>query len=379
MYIEREKIDPNQEAVIQAYCRFIGLSFNEALDDAYNYLEGRYFHHLGWNFHLTYAAEALLTTEPSIVVQLLEQLHSRILMDDGMACVISSYFLHKLISHLQQNPMSQIIPHLLTAAQLPSLRAMGSQEEWFRMEHEAMTPFASGSIKIPLLHELSPIERLYAYAEWVYHFRISMNTKGLESEPQAELRKNIFLMLQSNWQTELSSVQKTEIIYRLCGPSVGSWANDIYHDLMVPLVANQVMNSDEAVMLWIDLLLSKIYQDKKSQSFYGATDRPLTELCARLLGTLTDKAWGDLSKRIDKLINDINREVRMPFGNKVNFQKWTFAQNAGIWMAIFLEKSYHQSMGRKEEIKQFADRLDKGIIKHGGHQGELSLYARETF
>lgn len=379
VYIERERIDPNQEAVIQAYCRFIRLSFNEALDDAYNYLEGRHFHHLGWHFHLTYAAEALLTTEPSIVVQLLEQLQTRILMADGAACVISSYLLHGLISHLQQNPMSQIVPHLLTAAQLPSLRAMGSQQEWFRMEHETMTSFASGSINIPLLHELRPIERLYAYAEWIYHFRISVNTKGLESEPQAELRKNIFLMLQSNWQTELSSVQKTEIIYRLCGPSVGSWTNDIYHDLMVPLVANQVMNSDEAVMLWIDLLLSKIYQDKKSESFYGATDRPLTELCARLLGTLTDKAWGDLSKRIDKLINDINREVRTPFGNKVNFQKWNFAQNAGIWMAIFLEKSYHQSMVRKEEIKQFADRLDKGIIKNGRHHGELSLYASETF
>lgn len=143
-----------------------------------------------------------------------------------------------------------------------------------------------------LLLMLNGTERLFAYAEWIFHIRVQANWKNGEIHELSVLRRQIFDEMRACWSSDLAIPQKHDVIIRLCGPSAGSWAKDIYKDLMIPLVQDGKLTSDEAILFWIDLLLEKMKGDDKGRiSFYHLTDQPLTELCAFIMPSLSLKGW----------------------------------------------------------------------------------------
>ena len=196
----------------------------------------------------------------------------------------------------------------MLSSSTPVLRTLGLHAEWFSK---------IGPLDIPSLSELNPVERLLRMQSGsiIYEFKRMVR----ETEELKNVRLVIFQQIIQNWQANLNEYDKCSLINRLCGPSKGSWASDIYKDLMIPLVQAGMLSSDEAILFWMELLIEKL---EGKGSFYSSTDRPLTELCAKLYSGLSDPEMKRMEKRIHKRIIVVNREIRRPFVKSSNFDIW---------------------------------------------------------
>ena len=381
-----EHIKEEQEITFHQFIRFLNSHYNEALDDAYNFLDGRHDYYLFGHFHLNYAAAALMQINPSHIVNILEQLHEQQSdlnpdRQDVTAYIRAVYLLEKLIDHLISWQDDNAVIEALISSRVPSLRALGSQGEWFCMAHELLCSKNTIVSSIPLLLELNETERLFAYAEWIFHMRIQANQKNGELYKQSVLRRQIFDRMRAGWPSDLLIHQNHDVILRLCGPSAGSCANDIYKDLMIPLVQDGRFSSDEAILFWINLLLEKMKGDDKDRiSFYYTTDQPLTELCAFIMPSLSMNEWQSVLRRIGKQIISVNREIRRPFANKINYEKWSNNKKTGLWLAIFLEWTWQFSYSREEEITSLVTELDLHFKRYSGDpSSDLIVFANERY
>lgn len=272
-----EHIKEEQEIIFHQFIRFFYSHYNEALDDAYDFLDGRHHLYLFGHYHLNYAAAALMEINPSHIVNILEQLHEQqpdLSRDqqDATGYIRTVYLLDELIDQLISRPDDNTVIEALISSSVPSLRALGSQGEWFCMVHEILCSKSTFVSSIPLLPELNETERLFAYAEWIFHIRVQANRKNGEIHEQSVLRRQIFDEMRACWSSDLLIPQKHNVILRLCGPSAGSWAKDIYKDLMIPLVQDGKLTSEEAILFWIDLLLEKMKGDDKGNGFRFESD-----------------------------------------------------------------------------------------------------------
>ncbi|MDM5310338.1 VPA1262 family protein [Peribacillus frigoritolerans] len=360
-----EEIKVDQELLFQRYFSYFQSDYKGSLDDSFYYLDGRFDRYLSGHFHLKYAAKALLSIEPGFMIDVLETLEKRLKHDeepDHRDAIIISYLLHELVAYLMFEPHKEVIKRLLLSS-VSVLRALGSQAEWFSK---------LGALDIPSLSELNPIERLFAYAEWIYHIRVQANRRG-ETEELKKVRLGIFQLIIQNWQADLTEYDKSSLINRLCGPSKGSWASDIYEELMIPLVQADMLSSDEAILFWMELLIEKL---EGKGSFHLQTDQPLTELCAKLYSKLSEPALKKVEKRIQKRITVVNREFRRPFAKSNNFEIWNEAKLTGIWIAIFLKLAL--MYGASNELKALLETIDKQLQDYTDISNEgLAIFAEK--
>jgi hypothetical protein len=199
--------------------------------------------------------------------------------------------------------------------------------------------------------------------------------RGGETEELKNVKLGIFQQIIKNWQTDLKEYDKCRLINRLCGPSKGGWASDIYQDLMIPLVQAGLLSSDEAILFWMELLIEKF---EGKDPFYGPTDQPLTELCAKLYSELSAPTLNTVEKRIRKRIMVINREIRRPFAKSHNFEVWNEAKLTGVWNSIFLELALRHGSSNETELKELLETLDKQLRDYTYIPNqELAIFAEE--
>ena len=186
---------------------------------------------------------------------------------------------------------------------------------------------------------------------------------GYESKEIKDVRINIYKQIQECWPDNLSESDKNYILRRLSGPSIGAWSKDIYHDLVLGLVQDQKIESDESILFWINILLEKIEGSKGGYvTFYAPTDILLTELCASILPNLSKESWNEKVKQFRKLINKCNREVRRPFEKSNNFHNWNKVKKQGLWLKAFFELAYPAANDKKTDIAELLNRMDKKLM-----------------
>lgn len=349
-----EENTKSQEITVLQKNYFLNCNFKESLYDAYLSLDGYYDNRLYGYYHLQYATKGILYLQPSLIVNTLEELHGRQEYQKGKTFIIRAYLLDGLLIHLLFRSSHDLINSLLLS-KVPSLRGLGSQAKWFQISDVEN----SSSITLYDLPELSNNERILAYSEWVYHLRVKANRMGIESQEIKDVRISIYEQIQKNWPNNLSKSDEVDILRRLCGPSAGDWSKDIYYDLMLRLVQDKKVTSDNAILFWINLFLGKIEEGKDNRvSFYAPTDIPLTKLCARILPDLSEESWEGKIKQIRKLINKCNREIRRPFEKSNNFNNWNNVKKQGLWLKAFLELAYKDANDRKSNIVDLIKSMD---------------------
>lgn len=373
IYIER--IKESQEITVLQKNSFLNYNFRESLYDAYSSLDGCYDNRLYGYYHLQYATKAILYLQPSLIVNILEELHGKQEDQKGKISIIRAYLLDELILHLLFRSSHDLINSLLLS-KVPSLRGLGSQAKWFQI-NDVENPSS------PTLYDLTKLnnnERIFAYSEWVYHLRVEANRIGFESEEIKDKRINIYQQIQKNWPNNFSKSEEVAILRRLCGPYAGSWSKDIYHDLMLCLVQDNNMTSDEAILFWINLLLEKVEGDKDNRiSFYTPTDILLTELCASILPDLSEESWNEKVKELQKLINKCNRVIRHPFVKSINFNNWNKVKMQGLWLKAFLELAYNATNNEKSDIAELLNRMDNKLKNTiDSTDQNLSNFANQT-
>lgn len=345
-----EEIKVDQELLFQRYYIYFQSGYKESLEDSFYFLNGRFDFYLSGYFHLKYAAKAILSIEPELMIDVLETIKNRLEHDqelDYRNAIIISYLLDELVVYLMFNSPKKGIKRMLSSS-VSVLRSLGSQAEWFSKTEP---------LDIPSLSELDPIERLFGYTEWIYHIRVQANRLG-ETEELKNMRLGIFQQMIQNWQLNLTEYEKCNIINKLSGPSKGSWASDIYMDFLSPLVEADMLSSDEAILFWMELLTEKL---EGKDSFYRSTDQPLTELCAKLYSELSDPALKLIEKRIRKRIMVINREIRLPFAKSNNFEIWNEAKLSGFWINIFLKLTLRYEPSNANELETLLELMDKEL------------------
>lgn len=349
-----EFIKQSQEIAVLQNSHFLNSEYKDSLYNARLFLDGHYDNRLYGNYQLHYATKAILYLQPSLIVNILETLSDQQGQQKGKNSVLGAYLLDELIIYLLIYSNHELINSLLLS-NVPSLRALGSQAKWCHIKNITK----SSTISVYNLIELDQTERIFAYAEWIYHLRVKSNRKGSESQDIKDVRIKIYEQIRVNWYDKLLECQKKAILRRLCGPSVGDWAKDIYHDLMLYLVQDNKITNDEAILFWINLMLQKIEGNKnKDISFYAPTDITLTELCASILPNLSEESWNSIVKQIRKQINNCNREIRRPFEKSNNFKNWNNIKKQGIWIKVFLELVYEASNDKKLDILGLLNSMD---------------------
>ncbi|WNF35240.1 VPA1262 family protein [Bacillaceae bacterium IKA-2] len=337
---ERPVVNSNetQEMAILRNSQFLQSSYKKSLYNAYLILDGHYYDRLYGFYHFQYATLAILYIQPSLIAEILDASYRQVVKTKETHNLTGSYLLNGLIRHFLFKSNSELIQALLMS-KTPSLRALGSQALWLDIKDSIQFNDHAAHNLI----ELAETERILAYSEWIYHLRVEANRNGFESEEIKTKRKIIFSQIIENWHDKLSKNEKEWIINRLCGPSVGSWAKDIYCDLMTKLVDDNKMIAGEAKLFWVSLLMDKIKVSEVKNndiSFYAQTDIALTELCASILPTLSDESWSLIIKQIRREINTCNREIRRPFEKNNNFKNWNNTKKRGLWLKTFLEITY---------------------------------------
>lgn len=352
-----ETINEAKELEVLKKIHFMYSNFNESLYDAHLLLDGHYANRLLGQYHLRYATKAIIYLQPSQTVNILEALYVNKEQQKRQNIVVAAYLLDELIIHLLfYSDHDLILPLLLS--NVPSLRALGSQAKWFHIKDITKDP----TLSVYDLTELDKTERIFAYSEWIYHLRVNANRKGNESLEIKNVRISLYELIRVNWNDNLSKCEKKAILHRLCGPSAGSWATDIYLDLMLYLVQDKKISNDKAILFWVNLLLEKIEGSKnKNVSFNAPTDSSLTELCASILPNLSEESWNSIVKQIRKQINKCNREIRRSFEKSINFRNWNNTKKQGLWIKTFLELVYEASNDEKSDILDLLNLMDNKL------------------
>ncbi|TBX66049.1 VPA1262 family protein [Bacillus toyonensis] len=357
-YLNIERIKGSQELTVLQKNSFLNYNFKESLYDAYLSLDGYYDNRLYGYYNLQYATKAILYLQPSIIVNILEELHGKQENQKREIFIIRAYLLDGLIIHLLFRSSNDLINSLLLS-KVSSLRGLGSQAKWFQISD------VENLSSLTLYNDLTKLnnnERIFAYSEWVYHLRVQANRMGFESQEIKDIRISIYQQIRENWPNNLSKAEAVVILQRLCGPSTGGWSKDIYHDLMLCLVQDNNITSDEAILFWINLFLEKVEGGKDNKiSFYAPRDILLIELCASILPDLSEESWGEKVKQIQKLINKCNRVIRLPFEKSKNTNNWSKVKKQGVWLKAFLELAYNATDDKKSDITELLNRMDNKL------------------
>lgn len=352
--ISIEDINESKELIILQRNNFLAKSYIDSLYDAFLILQGTYDSGLYGHYHITYAARVIVYTKPSLLVNIIEKIDLIKEKRNSKKIVVKAFLFDELCSYLMFDLNSNIIKALLQST-IPSLRGLGSQAEWVYYSEKKDLPSSNGLDFLDLKYN----ERIYAFAEWIYNLRIEANRLGKESLEIASKRKAIFSMIQNIWPENFSG--KGSAIMRLCGPLKGSWSKDIYHDLLLSLVAENKITKDDAILFWFDLLLEKIESRDNKVSFYAPTDVPLTELCSSILFDLSEGAFKIKVEQIKMLIVKCNREVRRPFGKSIDFAKWNKAKKQGLWIKAFLNIACCETTEKRKEILELLSIMDNKL------------------
>lgn len=363
-----EEIGSSQQCETEACVRYINQPFEEAVQDAYNFLDHHYNFRTYGQYHVIYAAKALLIINPKFLVEVLEGLKEHFQQHPLRRSnhIIITSLLAETLMHMMLNVNNELIQSLLQS-KVASLRALGSQGRWI-----------STKDKTPSIDELDLEERLLAYAEWMYHLRVKSNIRGKETSEVRGYRTKLFERMRNEWQPNLTMCKKRAIIKRLSGPSAGSWADDIYHDLLVPLVDDGHYTSDEAILIWVESLLDQAEELEGRITFYPPRDQELTVLCSRILTNLSQEAWGVIKKRLNKLISKMNQIIRNPFAKSQHFTLWNNTKVAGLWITILLELAKNSSNSHCADLQQLLNNLDDKLKTLENSNDIFGLFAEEV-
>ncbi|MCM3718099.1 VPA1262 family protein [Fictibacillus phosphorivorans] len=370
-----EGFNEAQEITVHQKNNFLNNNFKESLYDAYLSLDGYYDNRLYGHYHLQYSTKAMIYILPSLIVNTLEKLNEREKFNKQSVFVIRAYLLDELFIHLLFNSSFDLINALL-ASNISSLRGLGSQARWFHLS-EIEDLSKPSDLDLP---ELNNTERIFAFSEWIYHLRVKANRMGSESQEIKDIRKKLYIKIHKWWPDNFHPIDKDAILRRLSGPSVGGWSKDIYHELLLCLVQDKKITSDEAILFWLNLLLEKIEGGKGNNiSFYAPTDILLTDLCASISPELSEEAWGVKVRQVQKLINKCNREIRRPFEKSINFNNWNKVKKQGLWVKAFLELAYNATHEKKQDILELLNQMDDKLKNTSNCTDRyLSEFANQT-
>ena len=184
----------------------IRLNFNDALDTAKSLIEYQLHGYSSHAWGLKYAAVAILTSGPEILITCLDDIVQTILQNDdkktpSLARVFTP-LLQEIINGLWAERPTHLIQSLLTS-KLPLLRALACQAVIEDFMYGRRKQTISGSLDLFII--LVPREQIVALAKWVYQLRIKSNRKGEEEEDIRILRCAIFNRLKSIWPNDLSA------------------------------------------------------------------------------------------------------------------------------------------------------------------------------
>ncbi|MES5869067.1 VPA1262 family protein [Bacillus cereus group sp. RP32] len=354
-----ERVNGSQEITVLQWNSLLNCNFKESLYHAYLLLDGHYANRLYGNYNLKYATKAILYLSPLIIVNVLEELYENQGKQKEETFIKRAYLLDELIIHLLSSMSTNDLIDSLLLTKVPFLRGLGSQAKWFQISDvESLS-------SLTLYNDLTKLnknERILAYSEWIYHLRVKVNRMGAESQEIKDVRISIYQKIRENWPNNLSKADAMVVLRRLCGPSVGGWSKDIYHDLMLYLVQDNNMTSDEAILFWINLFLEKVEGDKDNNiSLYAPRDILFIELCANILTDLSKESWAEKIKQIQKLINKCNRVIRTPFEKSKNINNWNKVKKQGMLLKVFLELAYNATDNKKSDITEVLNRMDNKL------------------